>query len=674
MRGFRIAATAIAAALTATASPVGQGAAAVTGELKRWHKVTITIDGPATSEDATPNPFLDYRMDVTFRHAATNTSYVVPGYFAADGDAANTSATAGNKWRAHVSPDHVGEWTYSVSFRQGPGVMAASSPTAGSAVAPADGQTGRFTIAETDKTGRDFRAKGRVQYVGRHHLQHAGTGEFFLKVGADSPENLFAYDDFDNTPNYTWEGPNGRAGGFRRDYGPHVQDWRPGDPTWKDGKGRGLIGAMNYLASKGMTGMSWMPYTTHGDDRNVSMYVNDEDRTRIDVSKVAQWEIVLEHVDRLGLFQDVKMLESENDWDHDRGLLGPERKLFYRELIARFGHHLGLNWNIGEENNTPRTARLEWANYIKATDPYHHLIVIHSNTGLWERMYPPLMGKNSPYTGVSLQASFYDNYEAIRYLRLLSAAAGQPWVFMLDEQRPNAWGRVACPSTGAPSGGGGPAIPCGQPDAVPPDALDPEHNEVRKGGLWASLMAGGAGSNTYFGYGFPQGGDINFTDYRPWSTWWDQQRHAHEFFVGNRVPFQDMSPRNEVTSSGWGLAGADTVVVYLPGGTATAGGLRLPYGHPSQGGLSAPGAGVPNPQPGGGPSLRPEPTSGVFVDLGTFRAGPYEILWFDPRNGGALQAGSVTRADGGTAAVTALGQPPNSPDRDWAVLIRPVAP
>ena len=34
----------------------------------------------------------------------------------------------------------------------------------------------------------------------------------------------------------------------------------------------------------------------------------------------------------------------------DGGKLGIERKLYCRELIARFGHALALNWNIGEEN------------------------------------------------------------------------------------------------------------------------------------------------------------------------------------------------------------------------------------------------------------------------------------------------------------------------------------
>ncbi|MEM0926736.1 MAG: PA14 domain-containing protein, partial [Planctomycetota bacterium] len=76
----------------------------VSGELKKWHKVTVTFDGPETSETASSNPFMNYRLDVTFTHSESGKTYVVPGYFAADGDAANTSASSGNKWRVHFAP------------------------------------------------------------------------------------------------------------------------------------------------------------------------------------------------------------------------------------------------------------------------------------------------------------------------------------------------------------------------------------------------------------------------------------------------------------------------------------------------------------------------------------------------------------------------------------------
>ena len=42
----------------------------ISGELKQWHDVVLTFDGPATSESADPNPFLTYRMNVTFTKGA----------------------------------------------------------------------------------------------------------------------------------------------------------------------------------------------------------------------------------------------------------------------------------------------------------------------------------------------------------------------------------------------------------------------------------------------------------------------------------------------------------------------------------------------------------------------------------------------------------------------------
>ncbi len=73
----------------------------------------------------------------------------MPGYFAADGDAANSSADCGRKWRAHLSPDKPGRWTYHVSFVQGK--HAALDPSAtGKPLAPYDGKTGSFQIAATD--------------------------------------------------------------------------------------------------------------------------------------------------------------------------------------------------------------------------------------------------------------------------------------------------------------------------------------------------------------------------------------------------------------------------------------------------------------------------------------------------------------------------------------------
>jgi hypothetical protein len=666
----------------------------VTGELKRWHKVTVTIDGPATSATSTPNPFLDLRMDATFTHAASGTTYRVPGFFDADGDAANSSATAGSTWRVNLSPDHVGQWDYRISFRQGPGVAVADSPTAGDALAPFDGATGTFTVAETDKTGRDFRARGMLRYVSRRHLQFAGSGEYFLKVGSDSPENLLAFEDFDDTPNYKWEGRLG--GGFRKNYAAHVADWKDGDPIWKNGKGKGLIGALNYLASKGLNSQSFLTYSVHGDDRNVSPYIDSEDRTRLSIPKLAQWERVFEHMERLGLFMEFKLMEIENDWDMDAGELARERKLYYRELIARFSHHLGLYWNVGEENGNTPAQRKAFGQYIASLDPYKHLIVIH-NIGSWERLYRPLMGKASAYRGASLQIDLYDVYDVTRFLSMAAELAGAPWVIFLDETRPGPAG-MALGHVNA---------------AVARDIADPEHDEGRKGALWANIMAGGAGMNTYVGFGTDVGEkstttaavdvpDLMLQDFRAYDKWWDQMRVAHEFFVQNGVPFQDMTNRSELVSTGWALEGKGLIVAYFPKGPvggnrgAASGASYAPVWpgaergagrgaviDPTQGGTArqapgaqgGPGAIGPN---AGGDRHGQAPTAGSgtplatpAIDLSAYR-GAYEVRWYDPRKGGALQVGSVPVLTAGGQDWVEVGRPPSAPDRDWVLLVRPV--
>jgi hypothetical protein len=181
--------------LGSAGQPARAQGANVSGELRQWHKVTLTVDGPQADEAGRdPNPFRDFRMTVAFVHESGVPAYNVPGYFAADGNAANTSATGGNKWRAHVTPDTSGRWDWTISFVSGKDV-ALDATAAGHAqpLAPLDGLTGSFQIGATNKTAPDFRGRGRLEYVGGHHLRFAGSGEYFLKMGTDSPETFLAY-------------------------------------------------------------------------------------------------------------------------------------------------------------------------------------------------------------------------------------------------------------------------------------------------------------------------------------------------------------------------------------------------------------------------------------------------------------------------------------------------
>ena len=615
---------------------------AFTGELRQWHKVTLTLTGPQADEASRdPNPFLDYRMTVTFVHESGAPSYTVPAYFAADGNAGETSATSGNKWRAHFAPDKNGRWDWRVAFASGKGLAVDASVTAQS-VAPFDGASGRLQISQSNKTAPDFRARGRLEYVGRRYLQFQQTGEFFLKAGSDAPETLLAYEDFDGTiarkPNVPLH-----------KYAPHVADWRPGDPTWKNGKGKGLIGAVNYLALRGANAMSFLTYNAGGDGDNVWPFIDRDDKLHYDVSKLDQWQVVFDHAQRRGVYLHFKLEETENDDNRlgnpyqaggrgrgtaapgatppvvavslDGGALGVERRLYIRELAARFGYLLALNWNLGEENTLSTSEQQAMARYIASTDPYRHNIVLHTypEDSAQETIYGPLLGTRSSLTGVSLQTEFDTVHP--RTLRWVEASeqAGKPWVVANDEQGNANLGTP--PDTGYPGFTG--------KDAQGRDIRT--MHDIRKYTLWGNLMAGGAGVEYYFGYQLPEN-DLIAENFRSRDQTWRYSKIALNFFPAERVPFWEMAnadalvgnPAHDNSRYAFAQAGA-IYLVYLPnGGTAS-------------------------------------------LDLSNAK-GFFTIQWFDPRNGGRLKKGSVTEVAGG--ATIALGAAPDHPTDDWLVVLR----
>jgi len=516
----------------------------VSGELKQWHKVTLTFSGPQTGEDTQPNPFRDYRLNVTF--TKEDKQYTVPGYYAADGKATETSAKTGNKWRVHFVPDETGSWNYAVSFRTSPDIALSINPKTGSATA-FDGVTGTLEIAPSDKTGRDHRAKGLLQYVGEHYLKYTGTGEYYLKGGADSPENFLAYADFDDTYDASADsGSYKEVGTFIHHYAPHVRDWRPGDPTWKNDKGKGIIGALNYLASKGMNSVYFLTYNIDGGDgRDTWMWMGPKVRDRFDCSKLDQWEIVFSHMDRLGIMLHVVTQETENDRKLGGSAgLNPIRKLYYRELVARFSHHLAVMWNLGEENNTPDKDRKEIAAYIRALDPYNHPITVHTHNNQAPGFYKGILG-DSCFEASSIQSELDRYHGDVVTLRRLSAQAGRKWAIFGDEQAPASHGVV-------------------------PDANDPDHDGPRKLALWGNLMGGGSGVEWYFGYQFPHM-DINCEDWRSRDIMWDQTRYALEFFNKN-LPFWKMAPNDNLVSAEKACCLAlpgHIYAVYLPTGGTT---------------------------------------------------------------------------------------------------------
>ncbi|MGB5512589.1 MAG: DUF5060 domain-containing protein [Woeseiaceae bacterium] len=598
----------------------------VSGELRKWHKITLTFDGPETSETATPNPFLDYRFDVDFEHVDSGKRYRVPGYFAADGNAAHTSASGGNKWRVHFAPDETGEWNYTASFHELRFLAVREESVKLSHYANPGymhGATGSFDVAKSDKSGRDFRAKGRLQFGKGRYPRFAETGELFFKCGPDAPENILAYADFDGTfhdDGYYNKGLFGELGteGVKT-WDAHLRDWNDGDPTWGDDqRGKALVGALNYLAEEGMNAFSFLTMNIMGDDSNVFPYIDHDTHDRMDVSKLDQWEILFEHADRLGIFLHFKTQEAENQGLLDGGGMGAMRRLYYRELIARFGHHLALNWNMGEEigewqPNPPtppqyRHQRLAMAEFFYENDPYGHHIVIHN--GNW---FDDLYGPESRYTGASLQTSqpdFSQVHDAVIRVLRESEEAGKVWAVAVDE-------------------------PGDAQFSLLPDSDDPLHNDARKNGLWGGFLAGAWGLEWYFGYQ-AECSDLTCEDWRSRDLFWDQGRIAIEFLSSSDLPLQQMRSM-------------DSLIVNNDSASSSANGDYC---------MALPGnAYLVYVKDGDEILLRLEP-------------GDYSLKWLNPRDGGSLLTGTIGSISANTIGEYSLGEPPRADGRDWLAVIR----
>ena len=585
----------------------------VTGELQQWHKVTLVVYGPETSEWAEENPFLDYKLEAIFSQG--NESYNVPGYFAADGNAGETSANDGNIWKIHFSPDATGTWTYKVSFRKGKNIAVLDGEGLGEEIA-VDGGDGTIEIAASDKSGPDFRGMGRVVNGGKGYFKIQGSDEIWIKNGADSPENFLAFADFDQTSRFSLkkevrEGEADPKESLHR-YEPHLGDWQEGDPIWQDGKGKGMIGALNYLQSAGVNSIYMLTMNIIGDGKDVWPYTDYNERYRFDCSKLDQWEVVFEYMDQLGIMAHFVLQETENECLLDMGHTGVQRRLYLRELIARFGHHLAITWNLGEENGpadwTPigqtDAQKKDMANYIKKINPYPSNVVLHTHGGQDKRdeYLTPMLDFES-LDGPSIQEGNPARvHEAVKKWVIESEKAGKPWIVNFDELGPH-W------------------------KGVMPDSYDAGHDTIRHMALWGALLAGSTGVEWYFGYRYPHT-DLTCEDFRSREFWWKQSSIATKFV--SRFPLEEMHSQDELLNikGAYCLAKTGEVyVVYLPAGTQHA---RL------------------------------------LVDSEV----PLSVKWFSPREGGEIQDGSITTLQG--KGFLSLGEPSAEPEKDWVVVIRQI--
>ena len=230
-------------------------------------------------------------------------------------------------------------------------------------------------------------------------------------------------------------------------------------------------------------------------------------------------------------------------------------------------------------------------------------MVIHTFPNKDDR-YADLIGDQSSLTGASLQLShpdFDDVHPRVLKWRNKSNATGKKWAIAVDEP-----GKANI--------------------ALLPDDEDPEHKHARGRAMWGTLLAGGYGVEWYFGYSSPNS-DLTCQDFRSRDLFWDQNKHALEFF-DNYIPFWNMEPNDSLTVDDVSYCLTKEGEVYVIYSEANADNIKL--------------------------------------DLGQFNK-TFKIKWFDPRNGGLLQTGSVVSVKGG--GIVELGIPPSNIDKDWVILL-----
>lgn len=483
-----------------------------------WQPMTIDVRGPMASEgDESPNPFLDLRLDVTLT-GPTGESWQVPGYFAGNGQGSGN----GNVWRARFTPDLGGEWTYAVSFVEGDEIAVADDASAGTG-RNEHGASGSFVVAAPDPDADGWLGNGRLAYVGEHYLREA-DGDFWIKGGIDSPENFFGYAGFDNTVDQSGgAGTTGLTDGLHR-YAPHVADWREGDPLFVSADSgidsKGIIGAINYLAGQSVNSLYFLPMNLGGDGRETYPFVGPSgsvfDDTHYDVSKLHQWNQVLAHMQRRGIAAHVVLAEREVDntaW-FDDGELGTERKLYHREMIARFTYLNALKWNLSEESRFDADHHRAFARHIRALDWAAHPIAVHTVPNDPYRHYNDLLG-NTDFDISSIQYSPKNANLFTEQWRERTREAGWPWVIDMDEIGPAGVGL-----TGSNA------------------------DELRRTVLYPVYFSGG-NLEWYFGYhALPLGGDMRTENFRTREPMYRYMRFARQFML-EHLPFQAMSPADD---------------------------------------------------------------------------------------------------------------------------------
>ena len=549
LEGLRILSDHVDAAALLAVSPVfgpgidGNGTGLVLRSGIVGEPVELLFFGPFACEtDDAPNPFLDMRLDVTFS-GPNGESYLIPGFFAADA----RGGECGRVWMARFLPPSEGDWTATASFRTGTNVAQFLAQTAGTP-GVIHGTTLSFTIAPENTLASGFVRSGHLAYVDDHY-QKFERGPYFIKTGSNSPENWLACRAFDGV------GKTSGSTGVLHSYEPHVGDWNPGDPLFVGSDhgidSKGIIGSLNYLSDVGVNSLFTLLLNLGGDGQDVHPFLGPSgtvfDNTHYDTSRLNQWNEVFEHASRKGIALHFGLAETEtaNQMWLDGGGLGPARKIFYREMVARFAHHPAIKWTLIEENDWSVDLLRQFSNFLNALDAYGHPIGFHNLPNDFSD-YNQVLGEDL-FDCTSLQFNPDVAGIQIETWRALSAQAGHPWLMHADEHTPYTQG-----------------------------ATDTNAVDLRKRVLYDVLFSGG-GLEWYAGWhDLPLGGDLTLEDFRTRAEIFDYSRIAREF-LEMHTPFWNMEPLDALLIGETGTYGGgevfalpgETYALYYPDATTT---------------------------------------------------------------------------------------------------------
>lgn len=286
-------------------------------------KVEISFTGPLSiGLDPEINPFA-LQVDVVLQSPDDETINV-PAFYDGDGN----GGIDGDVWKFRFSPYQTGVWHFTVS----------------SAGGQIDQYEGSFEVVSNTNCRADndpeidLNCLGRLEYVGEHYLKFR-DGDYWIKAGLDDPEN------FIGTAFGDWEAKRSQ---------------------------------IDFLSEMGINSIYVITNNIDGDRKDTWPWMGETpaqaktNHDRFDVAKLQEWEDFFSYVQQKGIVLHL-VLNDDSAWS------GYDQEMYIREMVARFGHHPGIIWNIGEEANEiySNSEQEDLAAKIKDVDPYNHPVTVH---------------------------------------------------------------------------------------------------------------------------------------------------------------------------------------------------------------------------------------------------------------------------------------------------------